>query len=416
MAQDDQMERLRRLRAARNGPSVRYDAPTGPYVPGSPYDSTPAPPPPPHRSHAGALIALLILCVVAGAVIAAVGYTLHSFHSAAGGPRKTVRFVVRPGETVSQIADDLQRRGLVSSSMLFQFYYRINGGAEDIHAGEHTLNTGMSMETVAAALQAQPVVAPTPITVAHGGTVTAGFPVHFLPGKRAEEIGMLLQKLGVVPEKDFMHEVQYGKFNYWFLQSRPAGASVDGFLYPGAPIIVSKHDSAHRIVNLMLQEFNRAFTPAMHLAAAKRHLNVFQIVTMASIIQRESVNPKDLPYISSVYWNRLNNATEAAGFLDADPTVQYAMGYRPDEKTWWEESPSKIDTSIDSPYNTYKHAGLPPGPISNSDLASLKAALAPARSDFLYFQVLSKDKGKTYHTYFCTTIECQTSQSGVRVH
>jgi UPF0755 protein len=306
---------------------------------------------------------------------------------------------------------------LVSSGLLFQWYYRLNGGAQYIRAGEHTLNTTMSMDTIAATLQQQPLVAiPTAITVQHGHTVAAGFPIHFLPGKRTEEIGQLLQKYGVVSEKDFMREVKYGKFSYWFLKSRPAGASVEGFLYPGAPIIVSKHDSAHRVVNLMLQEFNQAFTPAMHLAAAKRHLNSFQIVTMASIIQRESVNQKDLPYISSVYWNRLNNATEAAGMLDADPTVQYAMGYRPAEKSWWESDTHKIDTSVDSPYNTYKHPGLPPGPISNPDLSSLKAAIYPVRSNFLYFQVLTKDKGKTYHTYFCTTIECQTSQSGVRVH
>jgi UPF0755 protein len=251
--------------------------------------------------------------------------------------------------------------------------------------------------------------------VQRGKTLVAGFQIHFLPGKRAEEIAQLLQQNGVVSAAAFMHEVQYGKFNYWFLQSRPPGASVEGFLFPGAPLTVVKHDSAHRIVNLMLEEFNHAFTPAMHAAAAREHRSVFQIVTMASIVQRESVRAQDLPYIASVYWNRLGNVAQVAQHLDADPTVQYAMGYRPSEHTWWEKYPSRIDTGINSPYNTYLHPGLPPGPISNPDLPSLLAALHPAQSNFLYFQVLSKDGGKTYHTYYCPTIACQDSQSGVRI-
>lgn len=415
MEQDEQMERLRRLRAARHA-GMRVDVQGGPYMPDEGPDYAPAPLPP-HRGHGGALVVLLVLCLVAAVVIGAVGYGLHSLHSAAGGPKRTVRFVVQPGETVGQVADDLQRQGLVSSSLIFEWYFRINGGAENIRAGTHTLNTTMSMDAVASALQQQPAVAtPTPLTVTHNGVTTAGFSIHFLPGKRAEEIGQLLQKNGVVTEAAFMHEVKYGTFNYWFLKSRPPGASLEGFLYTAKPFLVTKHDSAHRIVGVMLAQFSNAFTPAMHLAAAKRHLNAFQIVTMASIIQRESVKAKDLPYISSVYWNRLNNATETAGYLDADPTVQYAMGYRPDEKTWWEKSPDKIDTSIDSPYNTYKHPGLPPGPISNPDLASLKAAIYPAKSNYLYFQLGTQDGGKTWHTYFCVTLECQTSHSGVRIH
>jgi UPF0755 protein len=317
---------------------------------------------------------------------------------------------------VSAIADDLQKQGLVSSSLLFQLYYRINGGSDSVQAGSHALNTTMSMDTIAAALQEPPPVVPTPPAVKRGAVQVAGFQIHFLPGKRAEEIAQLLQDNGVVSAKDFMNEVRNGKFDYWFLKSRPPGASLDGFLYPGAPLTVTKHDSAHRVVGLMLAEFNQAFSQAMHSAAAQQHRSVFQIVTMASIVQRESVRAKDLPYIASVYWNRLTNVDEVAQMLDADPTVQYAMGYRADEHSWWEQLPSKIDTGIVSPYNTYTHAGLPPGPISNPDLASLKAVIYPAHSDFLYFQVLPDPGGKAYHTYFCKTIVCQTSGSGVRIN
>ena len=270
MAEQDQMERLQRLRAMRNTPGVRLDMQTGPYSPDDALQYASAIAAPPRRGHGGALVALLFLCVVAAVGIGAIAYAMHSFHSAAGGPKRTVRFVVQPGESVGRLADALQSDGLVSSSMLFQLYYRINGGSENIHAGVHMLDTTMSMDTIATDLQQQPPApAPTPLTVRQGATLAAGFPVHFLPGKRAEEIGQLLQNLGVVSEKAFMQEVDHGKFNYWFLKSSPAGASVDGFLYPGAPIVVTKHDSAHRIVNLMLREFNQALTPSLHYAGGR---------------------------------------------------------------------------------------------------------------------------------------------------
>lgn len=415
MAQDEQKERLRRLRAARSNASVRFEPTSGSYM--SPEGFAPPPIAPPGRQgHGGALIALLVLCLIAGAGIAGVSYALHQFHSAVGGPKRTVEFTVRPGEGVSTIADSLQKQGLVSSALLFQLYYRINGGSEHIHAGKHRLNSTMSIDTIVSQLQQPTYQPPSQPTVVARGAVKNGFPITLLPGKRMEEIGQLLQKYGIVSAAAFEREVRHGRFHYWFLRARPRGASVEGFLYPVTNLIVIRKDDPHRIVNAMLAEFGRRFRPALHMAAARAHRSVFQIVTMASIVQRESVNRKDLPYIAGVYWNRLSNIDEVNGKLYADPTVQYAMGYRKDERTWWEKLPKFIDTSIDSPYNTYKVQGLPPGPISNPGMEALLATLHPARSNYLYFQVLSKDRGKTYHTYFCTTLLCQTNQSGVRIN
>jgi len=182
-----------------------------------------------------------------------------------------------------------------------------------------------------------------------------------------------------------MNEVRNGKFDYWFLKSRPPGASLDGFLYPGAPLTVTKHDSAHRVVGLMLAEFNQAFSQAMHSAAAQQHRSVFQIVTMASIVQRESVRAKDLPYIASVYWESVDQRGRSCSDAGCRSDRAVCYGLPSGRALVVEQLPSKIDTGIVSPYNTYTHAGLPPGPISNPDLASLKAVIYPAHSDFLYF-------------------------------
>ncbi|MGH2347348.1 MAG: endolytic transglycosylase MltG [Chloroflexota bacterium] len=355
------------------------------------------------RGHGGAMFSLLIILIIALGVISGGGYVLHQFHSSVGGPRRAVRFVVSPGATVSSIANQLARQGLVSNSFLFELYYRVNGGSGSIKAGPHKLNTDMSMQDVAVALQQMP---PAPPVVDHSQDY------NILSGHRAEEIGQALAKVGAVSYDDFMYQVQHGKFNYWFLKSLPAGAGVEGFLYPGDYHLHKKYD-AHQLVNLMLANFAKHFTPAMHAAAAKRHLSAFQIVTMASIVQRESSVPIVQRYIAGTYYNRLANTDIVSNELGADPTVQYALGYRADEKTWWEKNlTTDLTGGTDSPYNTYLHPGLPPGPISEPGASAINAALYPAPSSYLFFEAYGKDN----KTHFCATLDCQTNRGGVTVN
>ncbi|MGH2390084.1 MAG: endolytic transglycosylase MltG [Chloroflexota bacterium] len=355
------------------------------------------------RGHGGAMFSLLLILIIALGVISGGGYVLHQFHSSVGGPRRAVRFVVSPGATVSSIANQLARQGLVSNSFLFELYYRVNGGSGSIKAGPHKLNTDMSMQDVAVALQQMP---PAPPVVDHSQDY------NILSGHRAEEIGQALAKGGAVSYDDFMYQVQHGKFNYWFLKSLPAGAGVEGFLYPGDYHLHKKYD-AHQLVNLMLANFAKHFTPAMHAAAAKRHLSAFQIVTMASIVQRESSVPIVQRYIAGTYYNRLANTDIVSNELGADPTVQYALGYRADEKTWWEKNlTTDLTGGTDSPYNTYLHPGLPPGPISEPGASAINAALYPAPSSYLFFEAYGKDN----KTHFCATLDCQTNRGGVTVN
>lgn len=402
MPDDQQMDRLRRIRATRQQGGTRIEA----QVPGAPVGpgATPAyAVAPGARGHGGAMVALLLILVIAIGVIGAGGYVLHQFHSSVGGPRRTVRFVVRPGESVSSIANELGNKGLVSSGFLFQLYYRINGGSESIEAGLHILNTGMSMQDIADALQKPP---PAPPVVDHSQDY------NILPGHRAEEIAQDLAAGGAVSYHDFMYQVQHGKFNYWFLKGLPPGTTVEGFLYPGLYHLHKRFD-AHTLVNMMLANFAQHFTPAMHARAAQRHLSAFDVVTMASIVQRESSVPIVQRYIAGTYYNRLANSTVVANRLNADPTVQYALGYRPAEKTWWEKNLTQaLNDTTDSLYNTYLHPGLPPGPISEPGASALAAALYPAPSQYLFFQAFGKDN----KTHFCVTLDCQTNGTGVTVN
>jgi UPF0755 protein len=168
----------------------------------------------------------------------------------------------------------------------------------------------------------------------------------------------------------------------------PAGASAEGFLLPGT-YTLPRSTSADQLVFLLLQSFSAGLTPDLQNGFSSHGLTVFQAVTLASIIQREAVVADEMPMIASVFYNRL-----AANMrLQTDPTVQYALGYDAAHSTWWTNPLSLDDLKVDSPYNTYLHPGLPPGPISNPGLAALQAVAAPAQSKYLYFQARCDKSG-----------------------
>ncbi|MDB5057716.1 MAG: hypothetical protein JWO59_1188 [Chloroflexi bacterium] len=408
MSHDQQNDRLRRLRAARGDNATRLEPVRGGQQAGysgswpvaNPIQSAPS------SGHGGALIGLLLLVLIAGGAIGGVAYVLHKFHSSVGGPRKTVHFVVQKGEGVSAIANQLEKDGLVSNSTLFQLYYRFNGGSGGIQAGPHVLNSDMSLDKIAQVLQSPPPTVTVPVTLDNQ--------YNILAGKRAEEVATILDKYHIAPYKDVMNEVLHGNYNYWFLKGRPAGASLEGFLAPGE-YTLAPHSNAHSVVALMLRRFGQNFTPKMQAQASAAHRSIFEVVTIASIVQRESSLPKVQRFIAGVYYNRLVNTAVVDNRLNADPTVQYAMGYSQSEHTWWRQGLDlQIDNTFDSPYNTYRVRGLPPGPISNPGLSALAAALDPAPSNYLFFQSVAKP-GARSRTYFCVTLDCQTNGTGVPV-
>jgi len=177
----------------------------------------------------------------------------------------------------------------------------------------------------------------------------------------------------------------------------PAGASAEGFLAPG-PYILSRAIPADQLVSALLEGFSARLTPELENGFAAQGLTVYQAVTLASIIQREAVAPGEMPMIASVFYNRL--AIDMP--LQADPTVQYALGYNLPQGTWWTNPLSGEDLLFDSPYNTYVYGGLPPGPISNPGIEALQAVAAPAQSNYYYFQ--ARCDGSGLHN-FAETLE-----------
>jgi UPF0755 protein len=202
----------------------------------------------------------------------------------------------------------------------------------------------------------------------------------------------------------FLQAVKNGKYDYAFLRDRPKGAltSIEGFLFPetyNVPFDVP----VDTLVTLMLSTFDQRVTDKMRQQAAAAKMTLYEVVTLASIVEREAVVPNERPTIASVYLNRLKKKM----YLQSDPTVQYALGYQPATKQWW-KTPVTLEEflQVDSPYNTYLRAGLPPGPICNPSLASLTAVLEPAQTDYLYFY----SRGDGTHAFAKTYEEHQQNQ------
>ncbi len=286
------------------------------------------------------------------------------------GDDSRLTFVVRRGETATEISDRLQAEGLVRDARVFRWMAEIRGVAGELAAGEYELSPGMRSSDILAVL-------------AEARTKSA--PLLTIPeGWRAEEIADRLAARGIGTPAQFLAVVRQGRSTAGALSSRPPGASLEGYLFPDSYSVDSR-STPENIAERMVQQFDLRFTQEMRDRAAALGMTVHQVVTLASVIEREAVVPSERPLMAGVFYNRLREGVP----LQSDPTVQYALTVTAPESQqqygWWKTVLTAEDLEIDSPYNTYRYPGLPPGPICNPGLASLRAALEPETTDYLYF-------------------------------
>jgi UPF0755 protein len=211
---------------------------------------------------------------------------------------------------------------------------------------------------------------------------------------------------------DFIAQAQVNTYDYSWLDGRPPGASLEGFLFPDTYELASDVTPA-QVIELMLATFDARVAPEIEGRLAGRALydvnlgdfrpmTIYDVITLASIVEREAVVAEERPIIASVYYNRMDpvHVEETALRLSADPTVQYAKGYDPETGNWWNPMLPGEGQTIESPYNTFRTQGLPPGPICSPGLASILAALNPEDTDYLYFHAV----GDGSHV-FASTLE-----------
>jgi UPF0755 protein len=310
---------------------------------------------------------------------------------------RPVRFTVAPGTPARLVAQQLQEAGLIGDDLLFEAYVRVNGLDARLNAGTFILSPSMTIIEIAEVLQH-----------AEAAAVTVTIP----EGWRSEQITDYLVEAGIFQSnpaagEQYRHQVASSDLTglepsrYPFLQERPAGVSLEGYLFPDTYEIPAEQPTAADLLQRQLDNFAARIPPRYSdaLAAGATTLSLYEVLTLASIVERESVVAEERPAIAGVYLNRL-----AAGMkLEADPTVQYAMGYQAATGQWW-KTPVFLEEygSVDSPYNTYLYEGLPPGPIASPGLSSIEAVLQPEQHDYLYFVALPDGSGR--HV-FATTFE-----------
>ena len=306
-------------------------------------------------------------------------------------------FAVQSGETATEVAARLQDEGLVVNGEVFRRFMTYHGLDVSLEAGTYLLRPNMTMHEVAEALQ-------------HGSAdaVTVTIP----EGWRMEQTGWLLEQQGLMRSDDFLAYARSAQYDYPWLADRPPGASLEGFLFPDTYELPVESTPAN-LVDLMLSTFDARVAPEIEGRLAGkvlfdlelgdyRPMTMYDVIILASIIEREAVVEEERPVIASVYYNRLDPAyvQETALRLSADPTIQYAKGYDPATANWWNPMLPGEGQTIDSPYNTFKVQGLPPGPIASPGLASILAVLNPADTDYLYFHAV----GDGSHV-FASTLE-----------
>jgi UPF0755 protein len=303
-----------------------------------------------------------------------------------GSPRP---FEIKLGESTFDITNRLQSEGLIGDADLLRDYLIYSGLDKTIQAGNYTLNPRNSPVEIAHALQD---ATPKEVTF------------RILPGWRLEEIAAALPTSGLSfsPEA-FLRLAKDPPASLPLAQELPTGASLEGFLFPDS-YRLERAITTQDFLKIMLDDFQAKVTPDLLAGFENQNLNLFQAVTLASIVQREAIVEEEMPMIASVFANRL----QAGMRLDSDPTVQYALGPDPVDGSWWKSPLSLDDLQVNSPYNTYQITGLPPGPIANPSLSALRAVAFPADTPYYYFRAACDGSGR--HS-FAETFEQHNSNS-----
>ena len=302
-----------------------------------------------------------------------------------GSDPTAIRFIIAKGDTASVIGKNLLDEGFIKDADLFRNYVRYYGLDSQLQAGTYFLRKTYTIPQIALAL-----------TNAGASSVT----IQVIEGWRVEEIAAAIDANPMLTFKgaDFLKLVGPGAFVAPDIVKRlglPVGVSLEGLLFPDTYVIPPDATAAD-LVARMVAQFNLKITDQMISDAKSKGLTIYQVAVVASIVQREGFHDEELPLIASVYLNRFRLPMT----LDADPTVQYALGNKRDPSTWWPQITQADYRGVISPFNTYLNVGLPPTPIAASGIASIQAVIYAPTTPYLFFRGTCNGDG---HLKFATT-------------
>ena len=324
-----------------------------------------------------------VLLYVAGVIgssilLACVGWILAGDMLALNKEEKTVTITISNEDSFGDVVNRLEDEGLIEYKWLFRLFAAMTGGADKVTMGTYTLNTDMDYSALLNGMSANSATkAEVSVTITEGMTLS--------------QIFKLMEEKGVATEEELMEEAANYDYAFDFLQDIPLGDAnrLEGFLYPDTYQFYTPHNTVYAI-NKMLVRFDEVYDEEMRQAVADSGYTLREILTIASLIERET-DGEDQTQIASVIYNRLNNPNaETAGYLNIDASLVYINGGK---------KPTEEDKNIDSPYNTYKYKGLPPAPIANPGKEAIYAALNPDNTDYFYYALGDDGKHHFFNTY-----------------
>lgn len=295
----------------------------------------------------------------------------------AGKDDTPVLFTIERGESLNAIANRLQSQKLIKDPDLFKRYLQYNELDASIEAGDFELKQTMNIQQIARALQEGRI---------------AESNVRIPQGKRLEEIAQIVAAQVPVSAAELLGLMQDAgpwKAQFEFLNDLPEGASLEGYVFPDTYSVPRDKVTARDIILTALRNFDKKVTPQMRADLQAQGRTLYDAVRLASIVEREAGVEEERPRIAGVYFNRLHDGLA----LDADPTIQYALGQTRDPQTWWPQITQDDYQGVASPYNTYLNPGLPPSPIDSPALASIQAAIYPDKHAFYFFRTSCSNDG-----------------------
>ncbi|OQA38948.1 MAG: putative aminodeoxychorismate lyase [Parcubacteria group bacterium ADurb.Bin316] len=301
---------------------------------------------------------------------------LYSASSPASNGDREYLITVNKGEGLNIVSQKLAENGIVKSAFYFKLYSRLRGLGAQIKAGDYKLNSSWPPSKILDILT-------------KGDVVNQEREIKIIPGWNLKDIENYLTKNDFISTPDFkqIKEAKVGAWNFSFakpdfLSDAPAEAGLEGYLFPDTYRIFIGA-SSEDIVKKLLSNFDKKLTLQMRQDISGQRRSIHEIIIMASIIEKEVNNLQDMKIVSDIFWKRLVNKYP----LESCATLAYILGENKKQYSY-------EDTQVDSPFNTYRHAGLPPGPICNPSLAAIEAAIYPTSTSYHYF--LSRpDTGET---------------------
>ncbi|MBP3448576.1 MAG: endolytic transglycosylase MltG [Clostridia bacterium] len=275
-----------------------------------------------------------------------------------GNSAETIQISISENDNLSVLSDKLKEEKVIFSKHLFKLFYQFNTHSTTIHPGTVTLHKNDSYQQISKA-----------ISDSKKGTVTITIPEGFEVREIAER---LLKNELISSENDFYTALE----NYSFQTNQGniiTGEALNGFLFPDT-YAIPQSTTPKAIITMMTNHFNTKWTDEFQKKADALNMDVTEVITLASIVEREARKETDFPLVASVFHNRLQQGKK----LESCATVQYILKER-------KAVLSVADTQIDSPYNTYRYEGLPPAPIAVPGMLAIEAVLSPANTDYLYF-------------------------------